>query len=115
MFKVALSCAVAASGILLYGGAASSRTIVVDETRGRYVECYNKEYVPARVLVNTRGRRVRGEYHEWRSSDEVEPGARAGGLHPDPPHDRARPLHPYPDLGLSVAASMAGSRASGAS
>lgn len=43
MFKVALSCAVAASGILLYGGAASSRTIVVDETRGRYVECYNKE------------------------------------------------------------------------
>ena len=26
---------------------------------------YNKEYVPARVLVNTRGRRVRGEYHEW--------------------------------------------------
>jgi len=65
MFKVALSCAVAASGILLYAGAASSRTIVVDETRGRYVECYNKEYVPARVLVNTRGRRGRGEYHEW--------------------------------------------------
>ena len=65
MFKVALSCAVAASGILLSAGAASSRTMVVDETRGRYVECYNKEYVPARVLVNTRGRRVRGEYHEW--------------------------------------------------
>ena len=43
MFKVALSCAVAASGILLYAGAASSRTMVVDETRGRYVECYNKE------------------------------------------------------------------------
>jgi hypothetical protein len=65
MFKVALSCAVAASGVLLYAGAASSRTMVVDETRGRYVECYNKKYVPARVLVNTRGRRVRGEYHEW--------------------------------------------------
>ena len=68
MVKFGVGCLIAASGLVLFAGTATARVTVVDETRSRYIECYNKEYVPARVLVNTRGKRVRGEFHEWEIS-----------------------------------------------
>lgn len=54
---VAAGCAVA--------GQASAGTYIVEEARSRYITCYNKVYVPAKVLVNTRGRKVRGEGTAW--------------------------------------------------
>ncbi|MFV0280228.1 MAG: hypothetical protein ACK5JM_05635 [Rhodoblastus sp.] len=43
-------------------------TYIVEESRSRYINCYNKVYVPAKVLVNTRGVRVRGESRGWEIS-----------------------------------------------
>lgn len=40
-------------------------TYVVEESRSRYITCYNKVYVPAKVQVNTRGIKVRGESNAW--------------------------------------------------
>jgi hypothetical protein len=68
MCKVAVRCLLAASALALYAGSASARTTIVDEARSRYVACYDRVYVPARVLVNTRGKLVRGERHEWEVS-----------------------------------------------
>src|SRR5688572_19385687 len=42
-----------------------ARTFIVTETRSPLLACYNREYVPATVRVNTRGRLVRRESRGW--------------------------------------------------
>lgn len=54
----------AAAGVMVSGQAFADR-YVVREARSTYVACYNKEYVEAKVLVNTRGRLVRSEGQYW--------------------------------------------------
>lgn len=54
--------------LVLSATTATASTFVVTETRSRYVACYNNEYVPAKVLVNTKGKLVRGEQHSWEIS-----------------------------------------------
>ena len=49
--------------------AAQARTYIVEKTVSPYVSCYNKEYVPAQVRVNTRGKLVRGTQQYWSTSD----------------------------------------------
>ena len=44
---------------------AKAETYIVSETRSNVIACYNRVYVPAKVLVNTRGVRVRGESQAW--------------------------------------------------
>lgn len=48
------------AGTQAFGG-----TYLVEESRSRYLTCYNKVYVPAKVQVNTRGIKVRGEAKAW--------------------------------------------------
>ncbi len=45
--------------------AATAETYVVRERVNRVLACYNRVYVEARVLVNTRGRLVRQQADSW--------------------------------------------------
>lgn len=45
-------------------------TYIVEESRSRYITCYNKVYVPAKVMVNTRGVRVRAQGTAWEVSGD---------------------------------------------
>ncbi len=49
----------------LYGASAMAGTYVVEESQSRYISCYNKVYVPAKILVNTRGKLVKAGGHAW--------------------------------------------------
>ena len=49
---------------------ASAETYVVREIVSPNIACYNRVYVPARVLVNTRGSLVRGENIGWVTSPD---------------------------------------------
>lgn len=55
-------------GTLFAAGAASAETYLVSQPQSRYIACYNKEYVPAKVLVNTRGKLVAKESVAWEVS-----------------------------------------------
>jgi hypothetical protein len=44
---------------------ATARTYLVDETQSRFIACYHREYVPAVVRVNTRGKLVQAAYNSW--------------------------------------------------
>jgi hypothetical protein len=48
----------------------SARTFVVESSPSRYIACYDREYVPARVLVNTRGRLVKRASRGWEIAGE---------------------------------------------
>ncbi len=45
--------------------AASAGTYYVEESQSRYIACYNRVYVPAKILVNTRGKMVRPYSQSW--------------------------------------------------
>ena len=47
---------------------ASAETYIVRQVVSPNIACYDRVYVPARVLVNTRGRLVRGESKVWVTS-----------------------------------------------
>lgn len=55
-------------GTVFAAGAASAETYLVSQSQSRYIACYNKEYVPAKVLVNTRGKLVAKESVVWEVS-----------------------------------------------
>ncbi len=57
-------------GTALMVGSASAETYLVSQPQSRYVGCYVKEYVPAKVLVNTRGRLVAKEATYWEVSGD---------------------------------------------
>lgn len=57
---VALLCAIVGASV-----SAQAETYVVSQSRSNVIACYNKVYVPAKVLVNTRGIRVKGESESW--------------------------------------------------
>jgi hypothetical protein len=63
--KRVLLVGLALAGATTVASQAVADTFVVRESVSRYIACYNKEYVPAKVLVNTRGIRVRGESQGW--------------------------------------------------
>ena len=54
-----------ALGTIFTAGAASAETYLVSQPQSRYIACYSKEYVPAKVLVNTRGILVAKESKAW--------------------------------------------------
>jgi hypothetical protein len=60
VFALALAAAGFCSSTQAFAG-----TYVVEESRSRYITCYNKVYVPAKVQVNTRGVKVRGGGTSW--------------------------------------------------
>ena len=68
MKKFVMLC-LAASAVAL-ATPASARTFVVDESPSRFIACYDRQYVPARVRVNTRGRLVRGASRGWEIAGE---------------------------------------------
>lgn len=55
----------AASFVALAAGTATARKYIVDETRSKFIACYDRVYVPARVQVNTRGRLVKRASTGW--------------------------------------------------
>ena len=59
------AAAVALTSMQAISTAAKAETYVVSESRTNVLACYNKVYVPAKVLVNTRGVLVRGESQGW--------------------------------------------------
>lgn len=68
--KKLLLLSLAASAVAAIATPASARTFVVEETRSRFIACYDRVYVPARVLVNTRGRLVRRASTSWEVSGD---------------------------------------------
>ena len=59
--------AVAVAACALFGATvtASATTYIVEQSQSRYISCYRKVYVPARIEVNTRGVLVRAASREW--------------------------------------------------
>ncbi len=55
-------------GVVFAASAASAETYLVSQPQSRYIACYSKEYVPAKVLVNTRGKLVQKESKAWEVS-----------------------------------------------
>jgi|LNFM01.1.fsa_nt_gb hypothetical protein len=58
-------------GAAMLGGLSTpvqATTYVETRTMSRYIACYDRVYVPARVLVNTRGRQVRAPGTAWEIS-----------------------------------------------
>ena len=56
------------AAVALSATAASAETYIVRETVSPNIACYDRVYVPARVLVNTKGRQVRRESRGWVTS-----------------------------------------------
>ncbi len=56
-------------GLVAFSQNATASTYVVEESVSPYIHCYSKEYVPARVRVNTRGKLVRGTREYWQTGD----------------------------------------------
>ena len=46
-------------------GTANARKYIVEETRSKFIACYDRVYVPARVQVNTRGKLVKRASRGW--------------------------------------------------
>lgn len=66
MRKLFLGLTVLGAGML--GGLLSpvqATTYVETRTMSRFIACFDRVYVPARVLVNTRGRQVRAPGRAW--------------------------------------------------
>lgn len=59
--------AVSVAACALFGATvtASATTYIVEQSQSRYISCYRKVYVPARIEVNTRGVLVRAASREW--------------------------------------------------
>ena len=64
------AAAVAAASVVTFASSAQAETYVVSESRSNVIACYNRVYVPAKVLVNTRGVKVRGENQAWQITGE---------------------------------------------
>lgn len=58
------------AGTALMVGPASAEIYLVRQPQPCYVACYVREYVPAKVLVNTRGRLVAKETTVWEISGD---------------------------------------------
>lgn len=63
MKRIGLLAILAAGSV--WAGAAYAGTYVVEEAQSRYIQCYNRVYVPSKVLVNTRGKLVRRYSQSW--------------------------------------------------
>jgi len=61
---LSLTLALAAAGAA-WCTAANAGTYVIEESQSRYIACYNQVYVPAKILVNTRGKLVRPYSQSW--------------------------------------------------
>jgi hypothetical protein len=54
-----------AAASVLAASSASAGTYVVEESQSRYISCYKKVYVPAKILVNTKGVLVKAGNKAW--------------------------------------------------
>jgi hypothetical protein len=63
MLKFLISGAVTA--IVCATTAAQAGTYIVEQSQSRYISCYKRVYVPAKIEVNTRGILVRPPSKEW--------------------------------------------------
>ncbi len=64
------AAAVALTSVATFSTSAKAETFIVSETRSNVIACYNRVYVPAKVLVNTKGIPVRGESQAWQITGE---------------------------------------------
>jgi hypothetical protein len=62
-----LALALLGSALCIGAGSseANATTYIETRTQSRYIACYDRVYVPARVAVNTRGRQVRAPGTAW--------------------------------------------------
>jgi hypothetical protein len=51
--------------------AAHAGTYIIEQSQSRYIACYKKVYVPAKLLVNTRGVLVRQESKVWEAGGDT--------------------------------------------
>jgi hypothetical protein len=63
MLKLLISGSVTA--ILCATTAAQAGTYIVEQSQSRYISCYQRVYVPAKIEVNTRGVLVRPPSKAW--------------------------------------------------
>jgi hypothetical protein len=67
--KRTLIIGIAAVGAL-WAGTANAGTYITERAESRYIACYNRVYVPAKVLVNTRGKLVKRYSQGWETAGD---------------------------------------------